>query len=315
MDVLTPSHDYTLEIKNLSKHYGSLRAVECLDMAVKRGSIYGFLGRNGAGKTTTLRMITGSTKPTGGEIYVCSERVRFGSCATNRHIGYLPDVPEYYGYMSPREYLTLCGRLYSLDSAKIKSRCDELLPLVGLDGIKRHIGGFSRGMKQRLGIAQALIHEPEMLILDEPTSALDPVGRRELLEIIASLRGKLTVLFSTHILSDVERVCDTIGILNGGRLVLSGSLDGIRQKYSAHKAVIETCGEQDKIESLKEQLLALPYVKKVESDSPQRIIVSCSDLHALGADICPRLSALSLTLARFEQVEPQLEDVFLEVIA
>lgn len=304
-----------LELKNLSKHYGGIKAVENLDMTVEKGSIYGFLGRNGAGKTTTLRMITGGARSTGGEIFVCGERVRFGSCAVNRFIGYLPDVPEFYGFMSPREYLTLCGRLYDLSGAKIKEKCDELLPLVGLDGVKRHIGGFSRGMKQRLGIAQALIHEPELLILDEPTSALDPMGRRELLSIIASLRGKLTVIFSTHILSDVERVCDTIGILEGGRLAISGSLDGIRQKFAEHKVVIETCGEPEKIEKLKERLLELPYVKKVENDEPSRLVISCLDMNALGAKICAVLVGLSLPITRFEQLEPQLEDVFMEVIS
>jgi ABC-2 type transport system ATP-binding protein len=303
-----------LEINNLSKYYREIKAVDELDLKVGKGSIFGFLGRNGAGKTTTLRMITGTAKPTGGEIFVCGDRVRFGSCAVNRHIGYLPDVPEFYGFMSPREYLTLCGRLYGFDKAKIDQRCGELLPLVGLDGIKRHIGSFSRGMKQRLGIAQALIHEPELLILDEPTSALDPMGRRELLKIMASLRGSLTVIFSTHILSDVERICDTIGMLEGGRLALSGNLEGIRQKYAGHKAIIEINGETQKADEFKKLLSEKPYVNKIESETPQRLVVTCKDLKALGADICPCLAGLSLALARFEQAEPQLEDVFMEVI-
>ena len=302
-----------LEIEKLCKRYGSVTAVDGLDMRVEQGSVYGFLGRNGAGKTTTLRMITGGARPTDGKISICGRPVRFGSSDTSRFIGYLPDVPEFYGYMTPHDYLTLCGRLYGLDRDAIDQRCGELLPLVGLEGASRKISGFSRGMKQRLGIAQALIHQPELLILDEPTSALDPVGRHELLEIIRSLRGRLTVIFSTHILSDVERVCDTVGILEGGRLALSGSLEGIRQKYAGQKAVVEVSGEN--AEKLGGRLAALPYVKKAEQETPMRVIVTCSDLRALGAEIGIILSELSLSLTRFEQAEPQLEDVFMEVIS
>lgn len=302
-----------LQIDNLSKQYGSFKAVNSLSMSVEKGSVYGFLGVNGAGKTTTIRMITGLAKPTGGEITVCGEKVRFGKCSVQRHIGYLPDVPEFYGYMKPREYLMLCGRLCGLDTKKVREKCGELLPLVGLDGVHRNISGFSRGMKQRLGIAQALINEPELLILDEPTSALDPVGRRELLNIIASLRGRVTVLFSTHILSDVERVCDTVGILNKGSLALSGNLSVLREKYAGHRVIIETGGEDDNRKKLKEKLSALPYVKETKEDG-SALTLSCSDTQRLGAEICPILSELTLTLIRYEHVEPQLEDVFMEVI-
>lgn len=302
-----------LEINGLSKHYGSVKAVDGFSMTVEKGSVYGFLGLNGAGKTTTLRMITGLAKPTGGTITVCGETVRFGKPDVLKYIGYLPDVPEFYGYMNPREYLTLCGKLSGMDEKTIKNKCDELLRLVGLAEAHRKISGFSRGMKQRLGIAQALIHEPELLILDEPTSALDPVGRREVLDIISSLKGNLTVLFSTHILSDVERVCDTIGILNQGKLALSGSLAKLRESYAGHRVILETLASEGQRAVLKEKLSALPGVKEVKIDAG-RFLLSCSALQTVNARICPLLSELSLPLLRFEQLEPELEDVFMEVV-
>jgi ABC-2 type transport system ATP-binding protein len=302
-----------LEIKNLSKHYGAVKAVDGLNLTVEQGSVFGFMGLNGAGKTTTLRMITGLAKPTGGEVAVCGEKVNFGSCNANRHIGYLPDVPEFYGFMRPTEYLTLCGRLYGMESAQIAAKCDELLPLVGLDNVKRKIGGFSRGMKQRLGIAQALIHDPELLLLDEPTSALDPVGRKEILDIIGTLRGRLTVLFSTHILSDVERVCDTIGIINGGRLALSGSLNDIREKYAGESIRIEA-GQPERLPELKERLAKFAFIKEIRVEDQSRLLLICSNISELTAAICPLLSTMGLPLYHFERVESRLEDVFIEVI-
>jgi ABC-2 type transport system ATP-binding protein len=200
-----------------------------------------------------------------------------------------------------------------MESAQIAAKCDELLPLVGLDNVKRKIGGFSRGMKQRLGIAQALIHDPELLLLDEPTSALDPVGRKEILDIIGTLRGRLTVLFSTHILSDVERVCDTIGIINGGRLALSGSLNDIREKYAGESIRIEA-GHPERLPELKERLSKLAFIKEIRVEDQSRLLLICSNISELTTAICPLLSAMGLPLYHFEMVESRLEDVFIEVI-
>jgi ABC-2 type transport system ATP-binding protein len=302
-----------LEISNLTKRYGSLNAVDGLTFTVEKGCVFGFLGLNGAGKTTTIRMITGLTNPTDGEITVCGDKVQFGSSAANRHIGYLPDVPEFYGYMKPKEYLTLCGKLCSMDSKKIALRSDELLQLVGFETVKRNIGGFSRGMKQRLGIAQALMHEPELLILDEPTSALDPVGRKEILTIISALKGQVTVLFSTHILSDVQRVCDTIGILHHGALALHGSLEEIEKNYAGESVRLETA-IPERMQELSDRLNALPFVKGSHQESPSELLITCSDMPKLYASVCPLLAEMNLPLLHFERVESNLEDVFIEVI-
>ncbi|GGL60881.1 ABC transporter ATP-binding protein [Sporolactobacillus putidus] len=302
-----------LGIRNLTKRYGSTNVVNGLNLSVEKGSIFGFLGLNGAGKTTTIRMIMGLTRPNGGEITVCGERVRFGSAAANKHIGYLPDVPEFYGFMTPREYLLLCGNLSGMDMKKNKKRIDELLELVGLASVKRKIGGFSRGMKQRLGIAQSLIHEPELLILDEPTSALDPVGRKDILDIIASLKGRVTVVFSTHILADVQRVCDTIGILHHGHLELEGDLPDIEKKFAGQSFRLKV-PTADKMNELKDRLSLFPFVREVRQEGTSQLLLISTDSGKLCEVICPLLAELNIPLSHFEQMESSLEDVFIEVI-
>ncbi len=191
MDVLT--------IQNLKKSFGSKEVLCGLDLSVPEHSIFGFIGKNGAGKTTTMKAILGLLKADSGEIHVMGEKVRFGQTSTNRHIGYLPDVPEFYSYMTPQEYLTLCGEVCGMDKADIATRRKELLELVGLEQERHRIKGFSRGMKQRLGIAQALLNRPKLLICDEPTSALDPAGRKEILGYPSySKRADNSIFFHTY---------------------------------------------------------------------------------------------------------------------
>ena len=199
---------HALELNALCRRYGDLYAVNQLDLSVPAGSIYGFLGPNGAGKTTTLRMITGLLRPTSGEIRINGLPVSFGLATGRERIGYLPDVPTFYPWMTPQEYLRFSGSLYGIPHRDLERRIAESLDLVGLQKAKRRIGGYSRGMKQRLGIAQALLHTPSLVLLDEPASALDPIGRKDVMDIIRNLAGTTTVFFSTHILSDIERVCD-----------------------------------------------------------------------------------------------------------
>lgn len=217
-----------LSIQNLSKSFGKRKIIDNLNMSVPEGSVFGFIGQNGAGKTTTMKMILGLLRPDQGEIRVCGEPVRFGQTKTNQSIGYLPDVPEFYNYMTPFQYLTLCGEIIGMTDAEIRQRGRELLSLAGLEGVKTKIGGFSRGMKQRLGIAQALLARPKLLICDEPTSALDPAGRKEILDILRKISADTTVLFSTHILSDVERVCDHAALLSRGTIAAGGALAEIK---------------------------------------------------------------------------------------
>ncbi len=217
-----------IEIKNLvvdfSTTNGKVRAISGLNLAVSTGQVYGFLGPNGAGKTTTMHVLLGFIEPTSGQARVFNADVRY-SLARQR-IGYLSEHPDNYRFLSGRELLTMAGRLFLMRGKALRSRVTELLEMFGLlQAADRRIATYSRGMLQRLGLAQALVHDPELLILDEPTSGFDPLGRVEIRRIIATLRerGK-TIFFSSHELSEVERVCDQIGIISAGRLIAEGAV-------------------------------------------------------------------------------------------
>lgn len=301
-----------LRIEHLSKSFGTKKVIDDLSFSVSEHSIFGFIGQNGAGKTTTMKMVLGLLKPTRGNIFVCGEVVTYGQNRTNRHIGYLPDVPEFYGYMKPVEYLKLCGEITGLSNAQIKNKSEELLTLVGLDNAKGKISSFSRGMKQRLGIAQALLNEPKLLICDEPTSALDPIGRKEILDVLHKVKGKTTVIFSTHILSDVERICDYIALLNNGKLALSGTLSKIKSQHKQHNLYIEFNTRADK-----ELFLSTPslisYIKNIEQENTS-IILHVKDTNAAQTAVIGVLFENKLLPIKFQVLEPTLESLFVEVV-
>lgn len=301
-----------LEIDGLQKSFGSNTVINGLNLEVPEHSIFGFMGQNGAGKTTTMKMVLGLLKPNSGNIYVCGEKVSYGETKTNLNIGYLPDVPEFYGYMRPTEYLKLCGEITGLTKNQIKERSEKLLSLVEILNVNRKIGGFSRGMKQRLGIAQALLNEPKLLICDEPTSALDPIGRKEILDILLSVKGKTTVIFSTHILSDVERICDHVAILNKGKIALSGTLSEIKEQYRRDSFVINFISDKDAACFFEcEELKALKV--QLKRDGSQ-VIAKVSNVKSGGQFLIDLLSKKQITPVKFEIMEPTLESLFMEVV-
>lgn len=228
-----------LTIKNLHKSFGGSIVLDGLNLSVPRGSVFGFIGQNGAGKTTTMKIILGLLAADSGEVLVDGQKVAFGNTPTNKCIGYLPDVPAFYGYMKANEYLKFCGNVSGMKGRDLNERINELLSLTGLEAAHGRVGGFSRGMKQRLGIAQALLARPKLLICDEPTSALDPLGRKELLELLSQIRNETTVIFSTHILGDVERICDDVALLHKGKIAFSGSIAEIKAKHGEPHVVVE----------------------------------------------------------------------------
>ncbi|MGB4661086.1 MAG: ABC transporter ATP-binding protein [Mobilitalea sp.] len=301
-----------LQIDNLSKSFGTHKVIDDLSFTVPEHSVFGFLGQNGAGKTTTMKMVLGLLKPSQGNIRVCGETVKFGQTKTNRFVGYLPDVPEFYGYMKPAEYLKLCGEITGLTDQKIKSRSDELLTMVGLDNVNKKISGFSRGMKQRLGIAQALLNEPKLLICDEPTSALDPIGRKDILDILYQVKGKTTVVFSTHILADVERICDHIAVINEGKLALYGTISEIKAQHKQDGLLIEFASKEEV-----EQFLLLPdvftFIAKIERTGNGIILHTH---HAKSAESIVMASLLEYKLMplKIEVMEPTIESLFMEVV-
>ena len=301
-----------LEINQLYKQFGNHKVINGLDLSIPEHSIYGFAGQNGAGKTTTMKMVVGLLKSDAGDITVCGEKVAYGGTKSNRHIGYLSDAPEFYGYMKPLEYLSLCGEITGLSKTRIKERSEELLSLVGLADVKRRIGGFSRGMKQRLGIAQALLNEPRLLICDEPTSALDPVGRKEILDVLSAVKGKATVLFSTHILSDVERVCDHVAVLHGGKLALCGTLSEIKQRYRHDCFVIDFMSAGDASGFMACEELKSPTVEAMQTG--HTVTIKISDIKSGGQFIIDLLSKKQITPLKFEIMEPTLESLFIEAV-
>jgi len=301
-----------LEIKQLYKSYDNHEVLTGLDMNVPEHSIFGFVGQNGAGKTTTMKIVLGLSKSNGGGITVCGEKVTYGETITNRNIGYLPDVPEFYGYMKPMEYLSLCGAITGLTKKQIAAKGEELLSLVGLADEKRRIGGFSRGMKQRLGIAQALLNEPKLLICDEPTSALDPIGRKEILDILLAIKGKTTIVFSTHILSDVERICDHVAVLHKGKLALYGTLTQIKEQHRHNGFIIEflTREELSIFADCKE--LKKPSINL--SQERNTLTVTIADANTKGYFLIDLLAQKKIIPLRFEMMEPTLESLFTEVV-
>jgi ABC-2 type transport system ATP-binding protein len=301
-----------LELKQVYKRFGELEVIKDLSFSVSEHSVFGFIGKNGAGKTTTMKMILGFLHTDAGEIHVCGDKVAFGNTKTNQAIGYLPDVPEFYGYMNPKEYLKLCGEITGLKKNIIDTRSKEMLSLVGLDGVNRKIRGFSRGMKQRLGIAQALLNEPKLLICDEPTSALDPVGRKEILDILSIARERTTIVFSTHILSDVERICDSIGVLDDGKLVLHGTVAEI--KNNCRKDVVQIdVGNYKAMGELTIRLRTLPFVSNTILNG-NKIDIQLTKAEQYGPELLAYIVKENVPLLRYEIMEPSLENVFMEVV-
>jgi ABC-2 type transport system ATP-binding protein len=306
-----------LEIHDVSKNFGTKKVLQHLDLAVPKGAIFGFVGENGAGKTTTMKLILGLAEVESGEIFVKGEKVHFGNTPTNRITGYLPDVPQFYDYLTAKEYLQLCGEITGLKKAQLSAKISEMLTLVGLAQEKKKIRGYSRGMKQRLGIAQALLNDPELLICDEPTSALDPSGRNEFLELLASLRGKTTILFSTHILSDVERICDYVGILDGGRLVVSDTLVALKERFAQPKIELrfaknqKTTSLEAPFDTLRTQKIITEARFEPETTSWQ---LSYRENYAeVMEQLFLILGQMHCVPQAIYKIDPSLEQIFLEV--
>lgn len=298
MDILT--------ISNLKKRFGDKDVLKGVSLSVPEKSVFGFIGKNGAGKTTTMKMVLGLLEADEGEIYVAGEKVQYGQTKTNSYIGYLPDVPEFYNFMTAYEYLKFCGEMTGIKKEEIKSRCEEMLKLVGLLGEKHRIKGFSRGMKQRLGIAQALLGRPKLLICDEPTSALDPVGRKEILDILMAVKEETTVIFSTHILSDVERICTDVAFLNDGQIIVQGKMDEIKEKNKSKDILLEFDNEMD--------------AKKILEGFSECSLIEGTKLVFRGTDerifeLLKYIAENKINVNKVERMERTLEALFLEEVS
>lgn len=299
----------------LRKSYGPHDAVAGLDLVVPAGRVFGFLGPNGAGKTTTLKLLVGLVAPTSGTAELFGRDVRENPFELRRRIGFLAQEPRFYPYLSARETLALVARLYGLGSTRAEARrIDASLDEVGLSELAdRRVGGFSGGERQRLGIAQASLHQPELLILDEPAASLDPLGRRDVLDLIRRLQGRATVFFSTHILEDVQRVADEAAILARGRLRAQGRMDELLAG-DGDAVTVELRGAD---ETLLDELRSAPWVASVDAtteDDLQRWTVRLNAPEGDRALLRFLADTETVSVASFRRASSSLEDVFVRVI-
>ena len=314
-DVAPSATAPAIEVRKLTKRYGDVLAIDALDLAVPVGSVFGFLGPNGAGKTTTLRLLTGLGRPSSGSAIVAGVPVEHGGLELARRIGYLGQEPRFYGWMTGRELLELAGRAYGLHGAALRSRVDEVLETIGLaDAARRRIGGYSGGMRQRLGVGQAILPSPPVLFLDEPVSALDPAGRRDVLELIGGLRGTATILMSSHILNDIERICDRVAIIDRGRLVAEAPIDELLTRHARPILELDVGpGSDGTLARVVATMRSAAWAKDVRVEHGV-VRVSVSDAAHARGEALPMLVAAQVSVMRFEWVRPTLEDVFLELV-
>lgn len=299
------SEKILFQVKNLSKTYGKQQAVKNVSFQVEKRTCMAIIGPNGAGKTTILKMLAGLLIPTAGTITFPGKEIK----DKRQLIGFLPQHPSFFSWMSAKDFLLFTGRLSGLSKSRLAVKVDEMLNFVGLYEVRnKKISGFSGGMKQRLGLAQALIHEPELLILDEPVSALDPNGRRDVLKLLHTLKSKTAVLFSTHVLHDAEQVCDSVMMLKKGEIKWSGSLTELQQDSSTTVIKIKTA------EPLEHCFSGLPKLEHIEYKDLHTAVLHFAQPTFDSHDLLKLLIEKNLSLLHFEHVQDSLEEAYLKVM-
>jgi len=303
-----------VETRGLSRRYGKLLAVDGINLQVPAGAIFGLIGPNGAGKTTTLRMLAGLLEPTAGEIVIGGQVANHDWRLLRRQIGYMPDFFGVYEDMLVWEYLDFFGRCYDLPAARRRQAVDELLELVELtDKREAYVETLSRGMRQRLCLAHALVHDPQVLLLDEPASGLDPRARVEMRELLRELgaMGK-TILVSSHILTELAELCDSVGIIERGRLVASGPVAEInRQLHGGHTLRIQVLSDMEEAEAA---LRAWRGVGSIFAGGSGLEVEFLGDEQA-AADLLAALVSRGVRVSSFGQVTSDLEEIFLRLTA
>ena len=304
-----------IEIENLSKRYGPQKAVDNISFTVRTGEILGFLGPNGAGKSTTMKMITGYLAAGDGTIRIGGKTLAEAGDAVKRHIGYLPENNPLYLDMPVIDYLAFCAALQGVTESRIDERVREMVRVCGLNNEKhKKIGELSKGYRQRVGLAQALIHDPEILILDEPTTGLDPNQIVEIRKLIREIGKEKTVILSTHILPEVEATCDRILIINKGRIVADGTSETLRKQASGQETV-KVRIEDGRTADIQSALTALPEVESVDlSDAVMnRFEIQSKAGESSTRSIFRLCVDRGWTLTELIPLETRLEDVFRNV--
>jgi len=309
--------DTVIHTQSLSKTYGNVQALKSLDLSVPSHSIFGFLGPNGAGKTTTMKILLGLSRASAGSATIFGRDIRKDGVEIRERIGYLPQQPHFINYMTARETLQFAARFFFKGPAdKLNARVDEMLELVGLEKKgDRVVNGFSGGERQRLGIAQAQINYPDLLILDEPAAALDPIGRRDVLAVMERLRKHTTIFYSTHILDDVQQVGDTVAILNRGELVAQGPIE---QLLAGSDAPVYSIALKGRTEDAYARLQSQPWVSRIEITHHNGTVnwqVSVADETAAEHQLLRLvLQEPGLIVTGFQRKQYELEEIFMQIV-
>ncbi|MBM7565305.1 ABC transporter ATP-binding protein [Paenibacillus sacheonensis] len=312
----TEPQEAFVRFRGVSKSFGALQSLRQIDLALYEGRCAALLGPNGAGKTTLIRIVTGLLAPTSGS-------VRFQGLAPGADpralIGYLPQHPAFYGWMSGSEFVRYAGRLCGLSKREAAARGTELLERVGLGAAagKRRIGGYSGGMKQRLGLAQALMHRPKLLVLDEPVSALDPVGRRDVMDLLRELKQETTILFSTHVLHDAEELCDDVILLQEGGISISGAIGDIRGLHRTPALTLEVEDNRPARMQLGEWLSGLSHPSIASAallPGEYAVKLQVRDADEARIYVLRQVLERGLPLAKLEIGHASLEDIFLKAV-
>ena len=302
-----------IEIRNLTKCYGELRALVNLNLNIGQGDIFGFIGPNGAGKTTTMRILATLLEPTQGLAFVDGKNVLTHGKEVRRTVGYMPDFMGVYDDLKVFEYLEFFAAAFDIPSKQRKSIVEGVLELTDLEGKKAAaVDSLSRGMQQRLGLARVLIHDPKVLILDEPASGLDPRARIEIRELLRELKnmGK-TIMISSHILSELEEICDYVGIIEHGQLVFNGTLDDIWKKLGTHSKVRVTVVNEHKEKAI-ELLNAVPDIEEV-TEHKSHLLVNFTDGQIAGSVVAKTLVHGNIDIVSIEPEKLKLDDAFLQL--
>jgi len=308
----TRKEEVLVSLENVTKYYGDRLAVDNISFDVGKGEILGFLGPNGAGKTTTMRMITGYMPPTSGKITIIGINMQENPVEAKKHIGYLPENPPVYGEMTVISYLKFVARLKRVNRKKINERIEFVLQKCGLENVKnRIIGNLSRGYRQRVGIAQAIVHDPEIIIFDEPTVGLDPQQVVEIRNLIKEISNQKTVILSTHILSEVTKICDRVIIISQGKLVFGKYLDEIGDETTEEKKIRLVIDDREEIKKAADMISQIPSVIKVTVSDSNLLVISKDDIRK---KLVQKLSESNILPTEIYKERPSLEEIYLKVV-
>ncbi|MCL2288575.1 MAG: ABC transporter ATP-binding protein [Candidatus Bathyarchaeota archaeon] len=306
--------DYAIETVNLTKNYGSLTAVNDLNIKVQKNSIHGFLGPNGAGKSTTIKMLVGLLKPSKGYANVLGQKVRVDDAFSRLKIGYMPELPKFPKHLKGIELLDIYGRMYGMTNQQRAEQIPKLVELVGLKGRENdYIGKYSKGMQQRVGIAQALLNYPELVILDEPSIGLDPVGMVEVRELVKEIskEGK-TVFLSSHLLFEVEQICDHVTIINKGSVLASDTVQVVSNMFTGPALIhLEIVNLNSDIVFAVEKL---PFVAKVHREGNSLTVHVTSQNIDVAVNVSKEITGVCGVIVGMCRKESTLEDVFIQLV-